>query len=327
MKNNFDGLRLIGALLVLVSHQAVLQGATEPTFLGITLGTCGVAMFFGISGFLVTGSWLGDPHILRFGARRLLRLWPALAVVVLILAAGATYLPHINAMERLTYPIRAEMFLGNLAFIYWDSGFFPNHYAQLDGSLWTIPYEVGCYCLLVAGLILLRRRAGWLAAAALLVGPLIVDPLASLGACFLAGASMQPLPRRASLLAIAGAVVISLRVEPSLAVMLCLAVIAVEVGRRSWSGMRDCGRFGDLSYGTYLWAWPVTQIGVLLFGSQPWLVVLTLAATLSIAWLSWHVIESPALKLKPRTPSSNAVVRRCVGNVERNLEVAQDAAP
>lgn len=300
-RNNFDGLRLLGALSVLVSHQWALQGFGEPRILGVTLGTCGVALFFGISGFLVTRSWLLDPNVARFTTRRLLRLWPALAVCAGSLAAAATWLPHANALERFTYPLKAGLFLRILHFDYRDYPFFPGQYVQLDGSLWTIPYEVACYALLVAGLILLRRRAAWLAAAALVAAPLVIDPLASLGACFLAGASMALLGRRTGGAAIAVAVALAAAVEPSLAVMLCLAVFAVEVGQRSWPLMRRAGAFGDLSYGTYLWAWPVTQTGLLLFGRDAhWLIVATLAGTLSIAWLSWHLVEAPALRLKPR---------------------------
>src|SRR4051794_16276411 len=61
-RNNFDGLRLIGALMVLVSHQFALSGRTEPHVVGqVSLGALGVLIFFSISGFLVGQSWHNDP--------------------------------------------------------------------------------------------------------------------------------------------------------------------------------------------------------------------------------------------------------------------------
>ncbi|MET0256305.1 MAG: acyltransferase family protein, partial [Luteibacter sp.] len=123
-RNNFDALRVIGAFLVLISHQFALSGRPEPKVLGEhSLGNLGLLIFFSISGYLVTSSWLKDPHVLRFTARRALRMGPALCVsipltVAVICALGLTGFP------------------GN-----------PRHLT--NGSLWTIPYEVYCYGLLL----------------------------------------------------------------------------------------------------------------------------------------------------------------------------------
>jgi len=59
---------------------------------------------------------------------------------------------------------------------------------------------------------------------------------------------------------------------------------------------------GDLSYGTYLYAFPVTQVWVqVLQPVSPWVVfLLSLATVLPLAWMSWHVVEQNALRLKGR---------------------------
>jgi peptidoglycan/LPS O-acetylase OafA/YrhL len=60
-------------------------------------------------------------------------------------------------------------------------------------------------------------------------------------------------------------------------------------------------RKGDLSYGTYLYAWPLQQL-VLYFSKDQIgftaFFLLSLAATLVFAFASWHLVEQPFLRLK-----------------------------
>ena len=61
------------------------------------------------------------------------------------------------------------------------------------------------------------------------------------------------------------------------------------------------GKYGDFSYGLYIYAFPFQQLTVYLFGPQVGVLGLTLIAfvpTLILAALSWHLIEAPAMKLK-----------------------------
>jgi peptidoglycan/LPS O-acetylase OafA/YrhL len=53
-------------------------------------------------------------------------------------------------------------------------------------------------------------------------------------------------------------------------------------------------RFGDLSYGLYIYGWPVEQCVVYFSGATaPWWVVFLTAApvTAAVAFLSWHLVE------------------------------------
>lgn len=87
--NNFDFLRLAMALGVLVSHQYSVAGVQPPSIQGLFyLGTSGVLGFFAISGYLVMGSWSNDPNIFRFAARRVLRMFPGLLVMTLLVVLG-----------------------------------------------------------------------------------------------------------------------------------------------------------------------------------------------------------------------------------------------
>src|SRR4051812_22178698 len=89
--NNFDTMRFVAALCVVISHSFPLSygdTATQPLFLlshgQTTLGTVSVYIFFVLSGFLITGSFKRQP-LYQFVLARGLRLFPGLAVVLFIL--------------------------------------------------------------------------------------------------------------------------------------------------------------------------------------------------------------------------------------------------
>ncbi len=63
----------------------------------------------------------------------------------------------------------------------------------------------------------------------------------------------------------------------------------------------DLARRGDLSYGIYIFAYPVEQTVSYLFGSAvtwQWVTFLSLPVVFVLAPLSWHFVEAPALSLK-----------------------------
>src|SRR5690349_21680692 len=169
-QNNFDGLRIVAAVMVLVSHQfALLQLPQPEIYSGMSLGGVAVLVFFSISGYLVAQSWTNDPNVVRFAAKRLLRVWPALAVAtgVAALIVG----PIVTSLPLRAYfaaPDFQSYFL-MLRFRQWDQlpGVFdtlPFAHA-VNGSLWTIPYEVRWYLfMMIAGaLYVLRFRWALLA--------------------------------------------------------------------------------------------------------------------------------------------------------------------
>jgi peptidoglycan/LPS O-acetylase OafA/YrhL len=323
-RNNFDALRLIGALLVLGSHQFALSGRWEPRVAGDhSFGNLGVLIFFAVSGFLVTQSWLADPHLGRFAARRALRLMPGLlGVMVLSGIALALLKPGGFAWrEYLLAPWSHQR-----------APYFPGHaHTVLNGSLWTILVEVKCYILLCAAGALARRhlrtvvaatsacllgwyllglggQAGFDAAAA--QGRLSFVPY--FGAFFLLGAALAlwpPLQRATGSLVAVGALCFAIG-QPTLGLVLVVPTAVVWIGQRSWPVLRDAGRHGDISYGVYLYAWPTQQFIVAALGAgTAYLTLLlpSLAVALLFGLASWHLIEARALRLKPRRPL-NALV-------------------
>lgn len=323
-RNNFDGMRLIGALMVLFSHQFALSGRAEPHVVGkVSFGALGVLIFFSISGYLVGQSWHNDPDVRRFALRRLLRIWPGLAAVVLITAAVAF---------AATGHIARPAYLANLLLVYVDGAFFPgNSHHQMNGSLWTVQLEVLCYVALAGlGLVSGPRLPKLLPVLACVVAPayfLVMGPALDSGsvrpgfpllpyfsAFFFAGAAQTRVRLGGPMvtaLCVAGLIAL-VSGRNSLGLLLIVPALVVFVGRKSWPGLNQAGHFGDLSYGVYLWAWPVQQLGIVWLTrheSYFKLLSFSLLGVFLLAWLSWHLIEKRALMLKPSRPRAATAVR------------------
>jgi peptidoglycan/LPS O-acetylase OafA/YrhL len=322
--NNFDGLRLFAAFLVLLSHQFAIVGQPEPSFLGANLGAIGVLIFFSISGFLVAASWRSDPSVVRYVARRALRIWPAMAVSVVVCIAYVVIF-IIPPARRELIPEVISGLSSNFYFVWRDADFFqnnPEHF--INGSIWTIPIEVQCYVVLACIGVMARKylRISLIAFAAFVLGVYCLNlwPANAFGlpeffqvvnafnfpVFFLVGTVISVVPAMQTSRGVAGAVMLGLVCAfggfAGLAWALVLPAGVIYIGNKSLPLLRDAGRFGDLSYGIYLWAWPVQQIGFATLGKHtPFIALLcvTLAAAILLSLGSWHFIEKPSLRLKP----------------------------
>ena len=188
--SNFDVLRLCAASAVLVSHAVlVTTGGTwwtaHATGPFVQVGNDAVAVFFVISGILVTGSWRGDPSLRRYLARRALRLLPALLVTVAVsaLVVGAVVSSLTPASYLRTGGAWAYLLNGTL---FVQPNALPGVFTHLpeagvvNGSLWTLRYEFLCYLmvpLIVALVTVARRRAlvVVVAAATMLIATAVLD--------------------------------------------------------------------------------------------------------------------------------------------------------
>lgn len=324
--NNFDFVRIVAATLVLYSHQYALSGQMEPSFFGLhSFGGFAVLIFFAISGYLVTQSWYSDPNILRFALRRLLRIWPALAVVVTLTALVLG--PVVSSLPAADYYAHGgtwQYFL-NLRFIavyILPEAFVKNPYPLgVNGSIWTIPIEVLCYLVLaVCGLAgLLKKKTIWLAAIVIYLAWYLaqsnpdlyhsIHQKREMGAYFLSGSALyvlreywqkRPWTWLAALALLAGGLLLAKMRYTALLAFMPYAVISL--GTASTPFIRRFGRYGDFSYGIYLFAFPVQQTVIMCLYPEYgfWTaMMLSMAITAGLAFLSWHLVEKPALRFKP----------------------------
>jgi peptidoglycan/LPS O-acetylase OafA/YrhL len=329
--NNFDSLRLIFAILVILSHSFPLTqttNANEPlsrlTYGQITFGNISVWAFFVISGFLITQSWTRSPNVAKYLKRRVGRIFPgfivaALATLLLVvpIASSPGALRSISVPQFIFSTLRLQLF---------D---FPPVFAQnpapnvLNGSLWSVPYEFWCYLgVMSLGLIgLLRRRwvvvvlffmviglhlymdfSGWNPSGAWLGQIFGYPPFwATVLPFYLAGTIFylyggQKLLRTPMFFAAAALLIGSIFVPHGLDVTTPTCGAYLLMGLAWWRPLHplNLGRFGDFSYGTYLYAFPIQQLVIMAARGHisPWLLFLTATPlTVIVGALSWFLVE------------------------------------
>ena len=331
--NNFDLLRLLAALSVIFSHAFLIgEGRQDHEPLmwlsggQCVLGVAGVFVFFTISGYLVSASYEATRSAPRFLMKRALRVYPGLALCLVlsafVLGPACTSLPlaayfsdggaYAYVLANLLMDANRNSLPG-LSFTGFAAG------SVVDGPLWSLPCEVVMYLMLA-----MLGALGWLRreATLVLVGlGMVAVAFDSAQSDYFIGSALWLLPFFA-----AGMAFYQFRDKPifsgKIALLACLGLaLTIAFGgfilffpifgsylvlylafERRLPVVR-AARFGDLSYGLYIYGWPVEQLVARLHGgSAPWWLVFAVALPASglLAFLSWRLVERPALALKPR---------------------------
>jgi len=345
-QNNFDALRLLAAILVIFSHSFLIAEGTQSREWLIRLtgnqcimGLTGVFVFFAISGFLVTQSFEQTPNRLHFLTKRALRIFPGLLVATLlsafVLGPLVTDLPlgaYLSRVEPYQYVVGNTLLdqtvheLPGVRFVDNPVGL------EINGSLWTLRLEFVMYLMVLAlGMLRLLTVRTALLLLAFGVACLRFDMLDEfekwgwffqvlsgwgwLVGFFAAGMILYKLRHtrifdgRIAFLALAGlALSIPLRQFILLfPVFGCYLALWLALNPRL--PVIPAARFGDLSYGLYIYGWPVEEAVMWLSGGRAawWQVFLVaLPAASALAFLSWHLVERPMLRLKPGSRRASA---------------------
>jgi peptidoglycan/LPS O-acetylase OafA/YrhL len=328
--NNFDFLRFAAAFMVIISHSFALSGRPEPSIGAFTLGTVGVQIFFVISGFLIAKSWIAHPRVSAFMGKRILRIVPGLAGVTLFSIFVIGILFSAVPAKEFIFTKDSLQYLNNI-FIYTISSTLPGLFqgnalsGVVNGSLWTLPYEFTAYLLTallgVVGIIYQRRKLVLVLCAVVILHyvlqslhpasnlPVIninLDPLFRLFAYFLCGILMYVfkdrimLNQRLAWGALALYVLGSLTPAAYIFSLISLPYIVIYGALRPTTRLKNFGKHGDISYGMYIYAFPIQQAVVAKnHAIGPWELMLVAVPLIIIASaLSWHLIEKRALRHK-----------------------------
>lgn len=337
--NNFDFLRFFAASMVVFGHSYGLSGQADREPLRLFSGSydsadIAVHIFFVMSGFLIAGSWLNSRSVLDFAAKRALRILPALIVSVLlaVLLVGplATALPlgdYFAAPGTLAYLSNAALITEFRLPGVFASNPFPD---TVNGSLWTLPYEVLMYATVVTlGLLkAFGRNMALISLLLMVVTHFWLIPLyevqsdllykaTRLGAFFYAGVAFYLYRQRilwswklATLMVVANLIFVRSD-QWEFVHVLTLPYLTLYLAQLRIPRLAGFGKAGDFSYGLYIFSFPLQQLLMHWTDGQLSLVpfmLLSFAGSLLLAVLSWHLIEAPALRLKrylPRAPRSD----------------------
>jgi peptidoglycan/LPS O-acetylase OafA/YrhL len=337
--NAFDALRLAFATLVLFEHAYFLpfnSYVAEPLYIfshgHSDFGSVAVNGFFLISGFLITRSCLITADAKEYFIKRFARIVPGflLASVLILFVFGpmgadsiATYFQHINWRAALVSILSLHQSGSHETLLHNPMK------RMIDGTLWTIRYEFDCYVLVAIlwALGLLRRGpvaiilALLLAAFALESHGLISIPSVTYGipAIFISSPNNWPrlfgyffmgsafylwrdaIPKSTMLFVVSAlALVIGLRLGAADLVLMGFGTYVVFFLALSVdASLRLFGRKVDLSYGIYLFGFPIQQL-IVAYSHQTVtpipLFLISLPITCLVAYISWHFIEAPSLR-------------------------------
>ena len=337
--NNLNLIRATAAWAVLVSHAwplALGGDAVQPLegTLGYPLGWVAVLVFFAASGYLITSSYARTPDLGTFLRARSARLMPGLAVSLLIVALVIG--PMVSDLPASTYLSRPETWTflsANILLfkIQFDlpGVFTTNPYPAVEGSLWTLFYEVVCYGgVVLAGVTGLLRRRGaatlvlvaWLLGSGYADGSGIrtfyqLDQIFALSQPFVVGMLLflwrDRVPANPLLLAALAAAAWAAGGTWAWPLFLNLAIGYGTILLAVWpaGAVRRYNRLGDYSYGIYIYAFPMQGLAVWAFGPMTPMqnILLSVPPTLVLAMLSWHLIERPALDWARRSRRRGAM--------------------
>lgn len=337
--NNFDALRVIFASMVVFFHMGVVSGQAKLQWLQSISATFAVQAFFVVSGFLVTMSFERSSSLSSYCGKRIRRIAPAYIAVVV---GAAVLLASLSTDSLSQYFASAGFwrYLGyNLLLMNFRAPTLPgvfqsNPMPAVNASLWTIKIEVGFYVVVPLIVWLARKFGPRKVLGALFLGSLAwrlgFEALSVYGSLGLFGKLAKQLPGQLSffaggawayyqvlehrspkmLLALAGAIAYGLTSGFLHEAVAPFAVVALV----SWAAVAGprlppLGRYGDFSYGIYLYHFPIVQalIALGVFAWSPYGAVLLVSiAVLCCSIASWFLIEAPALSgrvqhaLRPR---------------------------
>ncbi len=333
-ENNYNILRMIAAATVMYGHMYVLMGNGAPVLYANEVNSIGFKMLMVLSGYMITQSCIYDSKVSHFVIKRVFRLIPALIfyslIAIMVIGSIFTVLPISEYFKHgYTWKYLYNILLNpqfNLPGAFESN---PYPYA-VNGSLWGLPIEVSCYILIYVILKLLCKIR-WrkiffsifvIGICILQVCHMVYFPMKSCvvwGTNWFQALTLLPYFFIGALYAVTKLksycniqsafilLIISVLVKSDIYVinemmaMLIIPYIIISFGECSEPIFAKCFRAMDITYGIYLWGFPVQQMVIkkVIVDAQcnmgiNMLFVISFAITVLLSAITWALVEKPA---------------------------------
>lgn len=329
-KNNFDFLRLLFALSVLINHFGDLTNRSIYWPISSPMAVFG---FFIISGFLITKSYYRSASLKEYYTKRIKRIVPAYVVIVIACAIGLSIFSTLPFSSYFTSNSFLKYLLANLGFLNFIQPTLPGVFTSnpdhsVNGALWTIKVEIALYlCVPIFAELIRRIKLKWVVFVAIYLGSFgfillmnyLYDKNGNIIYSILNRQFLGQLTYFSSgmlllfyfdffqrnikwFLSVAIAVlIIKFAFDNNAArflfpISFCIIIIAIAY---HFKPLNNVAKYGDISYGIYLFHYPIIQIfySVGLLKQHVWMgFVLCLFTVVICAFLSWHLLEKRILK-------------------------------
>ncbi|MGZ9675112.1 acyltransferase family protein [Flavobacterium sp. GNP001] len=332
--NNFDFLRFLFAIFVVVSHSYALTGLGETsqwlskiTNHQINWASIGLNGFFVISGYFIFQSLERSRSLHDYFKKRILRVFPGLLVVLIITVcllpllhrAGNTIFKQVDFYTYLPRNLSLFGFQSTVAGV-----FNTNYYHAINGSLWTIRYEFSLYIALGL-LFFIKEKINkvriflWIVFfcmylfyvfamdrfGASKLATLQGYEFFNLGTFFAAGSALASIKFEKLVsvtLLVLSFIILILALyfgNYSLIKHLFFPVLVLCIGFTAIPFFSTFGKYGDSSYGIYIYSFPVQQILIFCYYIDVYcLIIVSAFISIVCGFCSWHLIEKKALRFK-----------------------------
>lgn len=322
-ENNFDLLRLLLAFTVFLGHCYALTGSSALRFIDYVLNSeRAIQGFFVISGFLIFMSYEKSRSIVEYYKKRVRRLYPAYAFAIIYFLIAFSLISTERFANYFTSIKLYKYLIDNLLFLNFLQpslpGVFQDHInSAVNGALWTLKIEVMFYVSVPFIVFLLRRFDKRIVFAAIYIlsclylycfrNIYISEILARQlpgqlsyfcagGMCYYYSEYFQKYSSQLILMAIAGYIAhYFINMFYLLPIIMSIIVIYFAI---SFYYLGNFGKYGDVSYGVYIYHFPIIQLLIWfgIFKYNPFIGVIIAAIILILLSLfSWHFIEKKYL--------------------------------
>lgn len=329
-KNNFDLLRLYLAFSVCFAHLGKVSGVAAFVPLArFFYSGIAVDCFFVLSGFLIFRSFDRSSSTRSYLSKRVRRIYPAYLSIVVLAAVLLPFLFVQPATDLFFSTEWLRFLISNISFLNFLQPDLPgifttNPFQVINAPLWTIKIEVMFYLAVPLIFLLCKKDKQWLvlcclyaasysyslfflhlhATSGLEVYLKLEKQLPGQLTFFLSGGmlylyfSLFKKYWKYCLLFAAFTILFQENVLLQALYPFALAISVISFAL-CLPYLGNWGKFGDMSYGVYIYHFPIIQVftSFSLFDGHAWIrftgLVLSILAT---AFFSYHVIERPFLK-------------------------------